>query len=61
MSKEDIMKHHFKPVYPAEIFDPDDIGETFFESQKSKSREYTDRLQYNENSRKTEKNEESEM
>ena len=55
------MKHHFKPVYPADIFDPDDIGEAFFESQRSKSREHTDRLQYNENSRKTKKNEENEM
>ena len=61
MSKEDIMKHHFKPVYPADIFDPDDIGETFFESQRSKSREHTDRLQYNENSRKTEKIKENEI
>ena len=50
MSKEDLMKHHFKPVYPAEIFDPDD-----------KSREHTDRLQHNENSRKTEEIEENEI
>ena len=54
------MKEHFKPVYPAETFAAADITTVFDEGQRSKSNEHSDRLAHNENSRKTEKTQETE-
>ena len=54
-------RQHFNAGYPAEGFGLADITSVLDESQRSKSREHTDRLQYNENLRKTEKIEENEI
>lgn len=53
-------RQHYKPLYPAETFGFADMNTAFDESQRSKSREHTDRLINNKTSQKSEKTEEFE-
>ncbi len=53
-------RQHYKPLYPAETFGIADINTVFDESQRSKSREHTNRLINNKNSQISEKTEETE-
>ena len=53
-------RQHFNAGYPAEVFGIADITSVLDESQRSKSKEHTDRFVNNKNSQKTEKIEETE-
>ena len=48
-------KKHFLPCNSAETFEPDILAEPFCESQRSKSKEHTDRFVTNKILRKTQK------
>ena len=53
-------RQHYKPLYPAETFGFADMNTAFDESQRSKSKEHSDRFVNNKTSQKTEKIEETE-
>ena len=55
-----VIKNHFSPRDSAETFGTEASGEFFFEGQRSKSKEHTDRFQTFENFQKTEKIKENE-